>query len=124
MTPERLNELADWLVNSNAEEIADDIDNVQAIIEILQECAKCEPVYQKIFHGYQWIDCDKAAYDRDNGLKKRTLYTAPQAVKVPDETIDDCPPNHFCKAKGRAIHLPTGEACDYCGYEPKIVEVK
>lgn len=84
MTPERLNELADWLVNSNAEEIADDIDNVQEIAAFLRECATCEPVYQKIFHGYQWIDCDKAAYDRDNGLKKRILYTAPQPIKESD----------------------------------------
>jgi len=33
-----------------------------------------------------------------------------------DEFGDDCAPNHLC---GKSwVHLPQGEQCDRCGYQP------
>ncbi len=94
MTPERMLKLADWLIESSAEEILDDIDNVQAIAEFLRDCAECEPVYQYMHGGGIWCDTNLKTYTNFKETKfatVRILYTAPQVsvVKVPEKRVTE-----------------------------------
>lgn len=83
-------------------------DGTEVLLYSIGDIGVCYWRHDDVLTGWTW------GIGKAFGLPTRWM-PLPEAPASGITSGNDCTPNHLCQ--GRMIHLPTGEACDRCGFD-------